>query len=132
MSDALLFAISLAVTALGLFGSWRAARTRGLASGARGAAWSLVPLGFYLTGLTEFLSELVLSPAKWAGVALLGVSGVLYVVSGVKLRTPAAPKDVKPRSRPAVSGPSGASADPANLGDDLGDIEEILRRRGIN
>ncbi|GAA3203902.1 hypothetical protein [Actinocorallia longicatena] len=129
MSDALLFTISLAITALGLFASWGAAKRRGTASGLRGAAWSLVPLGFYLTGLTEFLSDLVFSPVKWAGVVTLGAAGALYVVSGVKLRTPKEPRQARPGERPAVS--RGQKPD-ANLGDDLGDIEEILRRRGIN
>ena len=83
MSDFFLFTISLAVTVLGLVGSLggRAAGA-GLASGLRGAAWSLVPLGAYLTGLTKFLSDLVFSPVKWAGVVVLGLGGVLYVTSG--------------------------------------------------
>jgi hypothetical protein len=140
MSDVLLFTISLAVTALGLLGSWAATRRRGLASGMRGAAWSLVPLGAYLTGLTRFLVDLAFSPVKWAGIAVLGLGGLLYVTSGVMLRrgagtarreteTGAAPaRRAAPSAAPpkgAVGGP-GAAADP-----DLAEIERILKNRGI-
>ncbi|GAA2730896.1 hypothetical protein [Actinocorallia aurantiaca] len=136
MSDVLLFSISLAVTVLGLLASWRAARSRGLPSGLRGAAWSLVPLGFYLTGLTAFLSSLVLNPTRWTGVAVLGLAGVLYVVSGVKLRSRAqpGPRRVEAGGRGAAPVPRGgasASAGAGGMDDDMKEIEEILRRRGI-
>lgn len=138
MSDVLLFTASLAATVLGLLASWRFARARGAASGLRGAAWSLVPMGFYLTGLTGFLASLAFNPARWTGVALLGLAGLLYVVSGVKLRSPARPRRVEsgggrpavaPSPRGGASAPSPAGAD--GLDDDMKEIEEILRRRGI-
>lgn len=142
MSDVLLFTISLAVTVLGLLGSWGAYRRRGAASGMRGAAWSLLPLGAYLTGLTKFLADLALSPVKWAGVAVLALGAVLYMASGVMLRRGKAPDGA---ARPAVkAGPDrrgaaaqrapkgavergGAAADP-----DLAEIEQILKKRGIS
>ncbi|MEO5876252.1 MAG: hypothetical protein ABIS86_24460 [Streptosporangiaceae bacterium] len=134
MSDALLFTVSLAITLLGLAGSWRVAQRRGYASGARGAAWSLVPMGLYLTGLTEFFTDLVFSPVKWAGVILLGLAGVLYVTSGVKLRAAAGvekpPRAARPGRAPKAVDRPGQS--PAGLDPDLADIDEILRRRGIN
>src|SRR5262249_7774665 len=86
MSDFFLFTISLAVTVLGLVGSWAAVRRRGIASGMRGAAWPTVPLPRYLTGLTKFLADLAFSPVKWVGVALFGLGAVLYVTSGAMLR----------------------------------------------
>lgn len=151
MSDFLLFAISLGITVLGLAGSWAAYRRRGAASGMRGAAWSLVPMGAYLTGTTEFLAELVLSPSKWAGVIVAGLAVVLYVTSGVMLRRDAGqadPDSAKP-TKPAkpAKAPKAAKQqerkgdkqaieqgkpDVTGLGDDLGDIEEILKRRGIS
>jgi hypothetical protein len=134
MSDALLFTLSLAITVLGLAGSWRVAQRRGYASGVRGAAWSLVPLGFYLTGLTEFFTDLVFSPVKWLGVILLGLAGVLYVTSGVKLRaaggTEKAPRAAKPGKAPkAVKRPE---QNLSAIDADLADIDEILKRRGIS
>jgi cytochrome c oxidase assembly factor CtaG len=72
MSDVVLLAVSLGVTVLGLLGSWRVHRRRGAASAMRGAAWSLVPMATYLTGLTAWAAALVFSPVKWAGSAFSG------------------------------------------------------------
>jgi hypothetical protein len=149
MDDVLLFAISLGLTVLGLVGSWGAYRRRGAASGMRGAAWSLVPLGAYLTGTTKFLADLALSPSKWAGVVVVGLAVVLYMVSGVMLRrgggqggAEAGGGAVKDRESPkAAKGPArrrpkGAveqsKPNASGLGEDLGDIQEILKRRGIS
>ncbi|MDN3355242.1 hypothetical protein [Actinomadura sp. DC4] len=138
MSDFFLFSISLAVTVLGLAASWAALRRRGAASGLRGAAWSLVPLGAYLTGLTKFLSDLVFSPVKWAGVVVLGLGAVLYMTSGVMLRKGGETPEVDSGRKKAQRAPSGGapkaaiekrqpSADP-----DLAEIEQILKNRGIS
>jgi hypothetical protein len=141
MGDVVLFSVSLGITVLGLLGSWRAHRRRGTASAMRGAAWSLVPMAAYLTGLTAWAAGLVFSPVKWAGIGLLGLACVLYVTSGVMLRrrigaggaatgrargrTPAEAGEAGPR------GAVGPRHEPAVVDPDLADVEEILRRRGI-
>lgn len=144
MGDEMIFMISLGVTVLGLVISYGVGKRRGAASGLRGAAWSLVPLAAALTGVTEFVTDLVFSPTRWAGVVLAGLSVLLYLVSGVMLRrriggttgtgrgevgTGGAgggrAKDER-RPRRAVEPPAGQPADP-----DMAEIEEILRRRGI-
>ncbi len=136
MSDVLLFTISLAVTVVGLLGSWPAYRRRGAASGMRGAAWSLVPIGAYLTGLTKFLADLALSPVKWTGVAVLALGAVLYMASGVMLRRGGGRRSAEgaPERRSAAGTPAkgaveraGAAADP-----DLAEVEKILKNRGIS
>ncbi len=144
--DFFLFSISLAVTVLGLAGSWAAARRRGAASGLRGAAWSLVPLGLYLTGLTKFLADLVFSPLKWAGVIVLGLGAVLYMASGVMLRRgggdrPATGSTGTPRVGRGKAAPEGGAKggskgaleqrQPA-VDPDLAEIEQILKNRGIS
>lgn len=127
------FLISLAITALGLVASYRAYKRRGVASGARGAAWSLVPMAAWMTGLTGFVTGLVFNPLRWAGVILAAVAVVLYVSSGVALRRRegAAPgKDVKGGSAKGEveqRRPAAASGD-----SDLADIEALLRKRGIS
>jgi hypothetical protein len=150
MDDFLLFAISLGLTVVGLVGSWGAYRRRGTASGMRGAAWSLVPMGAYLTGTTGFLADLALSPSKWAGVVVVGLAVVLYMVSGVMLRRGGgqgetgtaggaakgkakdSPKAAKGSARrPAKGAVEQSKPDASGLGDDLGDIQDILKRRGI-
>ncbi|GLW08245.1 hypothetical protein Misp01_33750 [Microtetraspora sp. NBRC 13810] len=82
------------LTGVGLVLSFLALRRRGAAAGLRLAAWSLLPLAAYLTDalptlvnivgeITGFVAGLVFSPAVWAGVAMAGLSVVLWVVSGV-------------------------------------------------
>lgn len=128
------FLISLAITVLGLVASWGAYKRRGAASGMRGAAWSLVPIAAYMTGLTTFITGLVFNPLKWAGVVLAGLAALLYVTSGVMLRR-RAEEGGETKAAKAGGGskaveqkrPSAVSGDP-----DLADIEAILRKRGIS
>ena len=157
--------LCVGLTLLGLIGSWFAWRRRGIAAGTRGVAWSLLPVSLYLTGLLElvwdvahsavsWVTHLIFSPTVWAGVALFGVSVVLYVVSGVargrRGDTEKAPKAQK--SRPAspageltATGPAPASAAPAKAAkpskgskakqqesSEFDEIEDILKRHGIN
>ncbi|MCP2342630.1 hypothetical protein [Actinomadura rupiterrae] len=142
MSDAAIFAISLGVTLAGLVASWGVYRRRGAASGARGAALSLIPLAAAMTGVTKFFTDLVFSPVKWAGVAVAGLAVVLYLASGAALsrrsvtegeRPEGSRKAPKERRTGAGKAPKGAVGGPApTAGDpDLAEIEDILRNRGI-
>ena len=81
------------LTGVGLVLSYLAYRRRGLGSGLRWAAWSLLPIAAYLTGSIEmfwkmgvaigdFAKGFVFSPKVWAGIALAGLAVVLFVVSG--------------------------------------------------
>jgi membrane protein implicated in regulation of membrane protease activity len=81
------------LTGLGLVLSYFAYRRRGLGSGLRWAAWSLLPIAAYLTGSIEmfwkmgvaigdFAKGFVFSPRVWSGIALAGLAVVLFVVSG--------------------------------------------------
>jgi hypothetical protein len=141
MTDATIFAISLGITVLGLVISWGVYRRRGAAPGLRGAAWSLVPLAAAMTGVTEFVTDLAFSPAKWLGVGVAGLAVVLYLTSGMMLtrragRAPARgetgtagePKAAgkrAPKAGKAVE-QGGAQSDP-----EMAEIEAILRDRGI-
>ena len=81
------------LTGVGLVLSYLAMRRRGIGSGLRGAAWSLLPLAAYLTGAIEmfwkmgvaigdFATGFVFSPKVWSGIAVAGFSALLFVVSG--------------------------------------------------
>ena len=92
------------LTGLGLVASWFAYRRRGLGSGLRGVAWSLLPLAIYLTGSIEmfwkigtaigdFAASFVLSPKVWSGVGVAALAAVLFVVSGPAKRRRAQDRD---------------------------------------
>ena len=81
------------LTGVGLVLSYLAYRRRGVGSGLRWAAWSLLPIAAYLTGSIEmfwkmgvaigdFAKGFVFSPKVWSGIALAGLAVVLFVVSG--------------------------------------------------
>jgi hypothetical protein len=132
---ALAFAIS---TLLGVvtFFRWR---SQGLAAGLRGAAWTILPVAAWLTGVLELAFDigdsvghwavhLVFSPVVWLGVVLTGVSVVLFGASTLVRGRTAPRKAGGAPSRPAVP-----TKGTAAIGDgDLDDIEAILRKHGIS
>ena len=153
------------LTGLGLVLSFLVMRRRGLGSGLRWAAWSLLPLAAYLTGAIEmfwkmgaavgdFAKGFVFSAQVWAGIAVAGLAVVLFIVSGPMRRRRVKPgqdkqavgtkastapgRELTSRTAPvATTAPAGTPAK-ARRGkaatdddDDLGDVEDILRRHGI-
>jgi hypothetical protein len=155
------------LTGLGLVLSYLFMRRRGLGSGLRGAAWSLLPLAAYLTGsikmfwkigvaIADFAKGFAFSPEVWSGIAVAGLAAVLFVVSGPMRRrvkrgqdkqaigaktgaaSAAGGRELATRSAPAAAPAPGRSPVKARKGksaagddDDLGDVEDILRRHGI-
>jgi hypothetical protein len=147
------------LTGLGLVASWLAFRRRGFATGLRGAAWSLLPLAAYLTGAIEmiwkmgdaigsFATSFIFSPEKWAGIAVVVLAALAFVVSGLLRRSrpgkgPGAggtPKDAKKDGKPkaaagkgqAIAARSGKAVAGADDDDDFSEVEKILRSRGIS
>ncbi len=159
------FPLCVGLTAAGLVLSFMAFRRRGAAAGMRVAAWALLPLAAYLTNalqalwtigstLVGFVTSLVFNPLVWAGVAVAGLSVVLFVVSGVlrgrKLAKAGGGKKAgeaaaeapagrqAPAARPAAKQPAKQAAKPAveskkkSADDDFSDIEDLLKKRGIS
>jgi hypothetical protein len=153
--------LCIGVTGAGLVLSFLAFRRRGAAAGMRVGAWALLPLAAYLTGalnalwtigatVVGFVTGLVLNPSVWAGIAVAGLAAVLFVVSGImrgkKLSTgrrlrgrkkaAAEQGDVQPSAnKPPVAGkpqPAVTAQKERKSDDDFGDIEELLKRRGIS
>jgi len=143
-------ALTAVLTALGAAWTWYAFRHRGAASGLRGAGLTLIPPAAYLTGTLEMFTEigtsvagwatsLVLNPVVWAGIVLAGLSVVLFGTSAAlrnrgrggaparEGRTVAGSAERGDAELPAASRGKGEPV----LDDDLADVEEILRRRGI-
>jgi hypothetical protein len=88
-------------------------RRRGIGSGLRGAAWSLLPLAAYLTGAIEmfwkmgvaigdFATGFVFSPKVWSGIVVAGVSALLFVVSGPLRRRRVKRGEEKQAAEPAA------------------------------
>lgn len=126
--------LALALTLVGGTYTWWAYHRRGLATGLRGAALTLVPAAAYLTdtlrmvtrigeAIGDWATRLVFSPSVWIGVIIAGVAVLLFGASRLVERrsgalSPASGRVVKQRGAPAID-------------DDLADIEALLRKRGI-
>jgi hypothetical protein len=127
------------LTVLGLVLSYLAGRRRGYLSMLRGAAWSLLPIAAYLTGSVEMFWKIgaaighyadgfVFSPVKWAGVAVAGVSALLFFATHGRERRKAS-RLARRSSRGETerkTGESGTAAVTSGTTRDL-DITKILR-----
>lgn len=138
------------LTVLGVLLSILVWRRRGAASGLRIVSWSLLPIGLYLVGLlpvivpfgirvVRWATSSVFSLTAWIGAAVIGLAVLLWIISGVLLGRRRAAAEVEgdeggdevesgsPASRKQVEPSKGKAA-----GDDeFGDIEDLLKRRGI-
>jgi hypothetical protein len=144
-------ALALVLTLIGAGLSWVAFRRRGTAAGVRGLAWTLIPVAAWLTGTLKlagniiddvgnWATRLVFSPSVWLGVAVAGVAGVLWVVSGtmrsrgIGVRGKAAARATRKAERVEAKGVAPVTArkksDDDGL-DDMADIEAILKKHGI-
>jgi hypothetical protein len=148
----------LIATIAGLILSAWAWRAKGPRSGMRGVAWSQLPIVMYLTGairlvgrlgsaIVTFAGSFVFSPKSWLGVILFFLAALLFLITGgMPLLRPRKRdrrrEEREPRRiRRPDAGPQAASAPPAtsqaevppgsHAKDDMSDVEQILRRRGI-
>ena len=153
------------LTAVGLVGSWFALRRHGPRAAARWLAWSLLPIARYLIGILQvlwrfgvaigdFFSGVAFSPKVWSGVILVGISLVLFVVTGglrgrarrkqekgkrdaatTKALSTAPPPAASAAGMPArqaaaVPAKRKGGATPAD--EDFDEVAAILRRHGIS
>jgi hypothetical protein len=143
VDDASWAALTLSLTVLGAIWTWLSFRRRGLASGMRALAFTLLPLAAYLTktlrmftriadAIGDWALNLAWNPTVWAGIVVAGISGVLFVVSGaLRARELRRAGDPGPKGQlPAAGSRRGAPA----VGDDdsMAEIEALLRKRGIS
>jgi hypothetical protein len=152
------FVICVALTGVGLFASWVRWRRKGPRSGVRLAAWSLLPISAWMVGVATLIERLgsafarfgasfVFSTKTWVGLLVAVVAVLMFLVSGGipavskrKARKAAKSGPAEPGSprssagSPAITaGRGGKTARAPRAADDdgLGDVEEILRKRGI-
>ncbi|WP_431960556.1 hypothetical protein [Actinacidiphila sp. bgisy160] len=114
------------------------------------AAAALLPVGLYMTGLVslagtvvravaDWAADLVFKPSVWAGFGVLALSVVLYVLARVGRSKGVAQGSAGRAVAPGVGAPAlaqgkkpvpkAAKTDPDLA--EFGEIEEILKRRGI-
>jgi hypothetical protein len=141
-------ALALSLTVLGAIWTWWSFQRRGLASGLRALAFTLLPVAAYLTrtlrlitriaeAVADWAASLVFNPLVWSGVIVAGISAVLFVVSGALRSRELAKGGGRTRTRGSRELPapdsSGRRGTPAVSGDDdLAEIEALLRKRGIS
>ncbi|MFF4245308.1 hypothetical protein ACFYY2_12670 [Streptomyces sp. NPDC001822] len=151
--------ICSAVSAAGLgIAAVTAYRKRFLAA-TRIAAYSLVPVGLVLTGVVDWLADVVFKPTVWLGFGLLALAWLLFMITRAVERRGGGTRKERRAARaaskegavaPGASSPSltsgtppltsgtGASAAPGRgkkpkqeSGDDFSDIEAILKKHGL-
>ena len=143
MEDASWAALTLSLTVLGGIWTWQALRRRGLASGLRALAFTLLPLAAYLTrtlrmftrigeAVADWAASLVFNPLVWSGVVVAGISVALFVVSGLlRAREVGDRKVARGRRSGELPAAPSTSRGPA-ADDDMAEIEALLRKRGIS
>lgn len=136
-----LIAIAVAVGGAGMIAAaFRQAKSKGWAGSLQMMAAGLLLIGASAVGVVGLLAGIVLNPLKWLGVVAMGLGAVLFIAGqrlegkrGVAGRRDQAEgeasseKSAKPK---AVEGKKQDSA-AAGMNDDMAEIEDILRRRGI-
>lgn len=152
--------VCVALSAAGLAIAMLTAYRRRYLAAVRTAAFALLPVGLYMTGLVtlgrkvgtatgSWAADLVFKPTVWLGFGVLAVSVVLYTVTrfaagrdggsrrerkaaAAAAGAPAVAPGASQPSLPAGRKPAAKSKAAADGGlSDFSDIEEILKRRGI-
>jgi hypothetical protein len=150
--DTVLLPLCVGLTLLGVIATGVAWRRGNRGRVVQGVGLALAPVALYFSGLLRLLwdgvvavgswaSAIILSPAVWFGLALLGLCVVLWVVGGVVARrSPSAKKSktvtagqTKAAALPAKGKPAAKTAarQPAPIDDDMAEIEALLKSRGI-
>jgi hypothetical protein len=142
--------ICAAVSAAGLGIAVLTAYRKRFLAATRIAAYALVPIGLVMTGIIDWVTDIVLKPTVWAGFGLLAISALLFMVSRVAERRGAGSTRRERRAAtgagrdavaPAASAPSLTSgrgetapqrrSGKSGGGEDFSDIEAILKKHGI-
>jgi hypothetical protein len=146
-------AVCLVVTIVLLVLSFVAWKKKGARSGIRGVAWSLLPLAAYLThalgllgrivaAVVQFAGAFVFSPKAWLGIILVGISALLFLLSGGiplvswrRKRRKAKEREARANEQPPAAVTASRQQPPARSGDgddDMREVQDILRKRGIS
>ena len=83
------------------------------------------------SAVTSWAANLVFNPLTWAGVVVGGVAVVMIGGADARCAAGAAPSRSRPRQEAGRGAPSRRRSARRPVDDDMAEIEEILRRRGI-
>lgn len=131
---------------LGGIYTWWALRHRGMVAAVRAAGLTLLPIAAWLTGLLQvfgtitdaignWLARLVFSPSVWLGMVVFVVAIVMIVGANALARRGSSPTPKK--SRRSVPGGTAKAVAPTSphdplIDDEMAEIQEILKKRGIS
>ncbi|MEU1308534.1 hypothetical protein ABZ419_06500 [Streptomyces cinnamoneus] len=144
--------VCAALSAAGLGIALLTAYRKRFLAATRIAAWSLIPIGLVMTGIIDWVQDLVLKPSVWAGFGVLALSALLFLISRAAGRRTGGGRTehraaqaasrggaVEPTGSAPTLGPARAPDRPgtrrrASTGgdaEDFSDIEAILKKHGI-
>lgn len=155
-ADVVLLPLAVGLTLLGVIITGLAWRRGNRGRVVQGVGLALAPIALYLSGLLRLLwngvaavgswaANLVFSPLVWAGMALLGLCLVLWVVGGLVARRSAPVKKVTTGKETTATGGANTTAalpaksragrapakQPAEVDPEMAEIEALLKSRGI-
>lgn len=158
-ANTVLLPICVGLTLLGVIGTGVAWRKENKGRVLQGIALAITPVGLYFTGLLGVVWSMVadivgwavrlaFSPVVWLGFGLLALSVVLFVVGGVAAKKLGPSRTQQRRAegskKPAVGSgqqsasgkgsgrtASGQSSQQPPIDDEMKEIEELLKSRGI-
>ena len=143
-ADVVLLPLCIGLALLGVIATGIAWRRGNKGRVVQGVALALAPVALYFSGLLRlawngivavvgWASTMILSPAVWFGMALLGLCVVLWVVGGIVARRskPAAKVATGKGSPAALPAKRGASATQPPVDEEMAEIEALLKSRGI-
>ncbi|KAA1423233.1 hypothetical protein FE697_006290 [Mumia zhuanghuii] len=148
MNDVMLLPWAVILSALALFFAWRASRAGDRAAVVRRLGWALVPWALWMVGalrlvvriadaVADWAAGFVFRPSVWLGI-VVGIVAVVMIVAGTrakgrsKARAEVGGTTAQPEVSASKRGAGRRSATPkAAQDDDMSEIEDILRRHGI-
>ena len=145
--DTVLLPLCVGLALLGVIATGIAWRRGNKGRVIQGIGLALAPIALYFSGLLRLLwdavvafgtwaSKIILSPAVWFGLSLLGLCIVLWVVGGLIGRRSQRNKAVSAESTgsnalPAKTGTGKARRSAPPIDEEMAEIEALLKSRGI-
>ena len=145
--DTVLLPLCVGLTLLGVIATGIAWRRGNKGRVIQGVCLALAPIALYFSGLLRLLwdavvafgtwaSKIILSPAVWFGLSLLGLCVVLWVVGGLigrrsSVKNKAVSAESAGKSLPAKKGAGKAPQSAPPIDEEMAEIEALLKSRGI-